>query len=130
MLWQVDDFRLPSHCSAAAAAAGTQLVPKFIEDEPPNEWIVDDAEPKAQIEDDGRSTIFSRKRRLVHKTSSSKAKKAWAVQEVEARAVEELEEEEFESSDSEHEEEGNIPYADYSSGHEKDESNAMGDDDE
>ncbi|CAN6281959.1 unnamed protein product [Urochloa humidicola] len=85
------------------------LVPKFLEDEPPNERIVDDAQPAAQHVDDAQSSVISRKRRLIQNNSSSKAKKA--------RAATEVEEEDFESSNSEHEEEENIPYADGSSDH-------------
>lgn len=95
-------------------------------DEPPNEWIVDDAQPTpAQLEvDDAQSSVVSRKRRLIQKSSSNRAKKARAVAEVEVK------EEEFESSNSEHEEEENIPYADHSSDDKSDEVKTQGNDNE
>jgi hypothetical protein len=79
------------------------LVAKFVDDEPPNEWIVDPDAPAPQLEDGAQSGSVRGKRRLIHKNSSSKAKKARVVAE---------DEEEFDCSESEEEEEENIPYAD------------------
>uniref|UniRef100_A0A0E0LM62 Uncharacterized protein n=1 Tax=Oryza punctata TaxID=4537 RepID=A0A0E0LM62_ORYPU len=69
------------------------LVTKFIDDDPPNECIIDDDAPAQQPEVDAQMRVV----------------------------VEEEEEEEFQSSASEHKEEENIPYADGSSDHELDE---------
>jgi hypothetical protein len=81
------------------------LVAKYVDDEPPNEWIVDPDAPAPQVEDDVQSGSVRGKRRLIiHKNSASKAKKA--------RVVADDDEEEFECFESEEEEEENIPYAD------------------
>jgi hypothetical protein len=73
------------------------LVAKYVDDEPPNEWIVDPDAPAPQVEDDVQSGSVRGKRRLIiHKNSASKAKKARVV-------ADDDEEEEFECFESEEE---------------------------
>lgn len=111
------------------------LIPKFIDDEPPNEWIVDDCALPPEQEEDDNSGIVTRKRKLLCKVSSSKgkAKKPRVMVEGESsktkdpQITEEDEEEMFASSESEQEEEANIPYADESSDHENDQAGSLGD---
>lgn len=97
------------------------LIARFVDDEPPNEWIVDDeSAPQSEVDGSGtQSGIINQKRRLIHKNASNKAKKA--------RVVAEEAHEEFDSSDSEHEDDENIPCADGSSDHETNVAAASGD---